>query len=161
MGKNTYTILVTLHTERIGHRLRSRLLRRLRDRLIHRVRARWVPEASAHSRDLRPRMALHRSVLRQSVLALIRHGVGGRDSCCTGWCCRGYGNGSLCGAGNDVVLRFEAMGALVVAGCALDGRGEGAGHAGEGEAGRVGRYGAAVDGGGDHLEEAVGWLDCG
>ncbi len=64
------------------------------------------------------------------------------------------------GAPNDVILRFEAMGAGDLAGCALDGGGEDAGHAGEGEAGGVGCYGATVEGGGDHLEKAGGELVC-
>jgi len=64
------------------------------------------------------------------------------------------------GAPDDVILRFEAVGAGDLAGCALDGGGEDAGHAGEGEAGGVGSYGAAVKGGRDHLEKAEGGLVC-
>lgn len=62
------------------------------------------------------------------------------------------------GAPDDIILRFEAVSAGNLAGCALDGGGEGARHAGEGEAGGVGCYGATVKGGRDHLEEAGGWV---
>lgn len=99
-------------------------------------------------------MALHRRVLCRPVLLAIGDCVGGLD------CWGGSGVGGLWvrRAPDDVVLRFETVSAGDLAGCALDGGGEGAGHAGEGEAGGVGCYGASVKGGGDHLEEAGGWL---
>lgn len=62
------------------------------------------------------------------------------------------------GAPDYVILRFEAVSAGDLAGCALDGGGEDAGHAGKREAGGVGCYSTTVEGGGDHLEEAGGWV---